>query len=502
MPALPEPGAVPVGYAYLIGRYGLKVPVPSVLSAIGKRHARYESGAWRVYTPRHAPKSGLYGHLVFALRYEGVDLSVLGALFGQIQESEIEELGSVIRGEPSGRYSRRIWFLFEHLTGSVLDVPDISERTYVDLLDPRMQYAASPRPSKRHCVNNNLPGLPNFCPLVRRTEKLDALTERDLSKAAVDLIGDIHPDVLTRAASFLLLEDSKASYAIEGESPPRDREERWARIIGQAGRTPLSRTELERLQDEVIVDSRFMRMGYRKEGGFIGQRHRSTRMPLPVHISARPEDLDVLMEGLMETAALLVEDAGFPPVLAAALVGFGFVFIHPFEDGNGRLHRYLLHHVLIESGFTPKELVFPVSAVILRRINEYKNALEAYSKPRLHLVEWRATETGNVEVLNDTLDLYRYFDATPQAEFFYECVEETITKTLPDEIRFLVRYDEMKIFIENYIDMPDRTVSLLVGFLHQNDGRLSRRAKAKEFAALTDEEVHAIEAKYSEIFRS
>jgi Fic family protein len=56
---------------------------------------------------------------------------------------------------------------------------------------------------------------------------------------------------------------------------------------------------------------------------------------------------------------------GLDAVLAAAVLAFGFVYIHPFEDGNGRLHRYLMHHVLAERGFNPPGLVFPVSAVIL-----------------------------------------------------------------------------------------------------------------------------------------
>ncbi len=99
------------------------------------------------------------------------------------------------------------------------------------------------------------------------------------------------------------------------------------------------------------------------------------------------------------------------------IIAFGFVFIHPFEDGNGRIHRYLFHHVLAEKEFLPRGLIFPVSVVILERIEEYRKTLEHFSKPRLGLIEWRSTEKNNVEVLNDTLDLYRYFDATKQAEF-------------------------------------------------------------------------------------
>lgn len=494
---LPEPNAKTVGYAALIQKYELNVPLPIILSALGEKHTKYETENWQVFTPRHTPDDSLYGHLVFALRYEGVDLAMLSALFKKIDKSDLED---AITQEPNGSYARRIWFLYEYLQDTELDIPDLTQGNFVDLIDSKIQYAGPERNSKRHRVRNNLPGVKNFCPLVRRTEKLDALIEQNLSQAALDSVGAIHPDVLMRAASFLLLEDSKASYAIEGETPPHNRAERWGRIIGQAGKAPLSRSELERLQKEVIVDSRFIHMGYRDEGGFIGSHDRSTNMPIPSHISAKHQDLDALMSGLIETAELL-SDSDFPPVLAATLIAFGFVFIHPFEDGNGRLHRYLLHHVLIETGFTPKGLVFPVSSVILKRITDYVTALEAYSKPRLSFVEWRATDKGNVEVLNETIDLYRYFDATTQAEFFYECVHETITKALPDEVKYLQQYDEMKAFVNNYIDMPDRTADLLIRFLHQNDGKLSSRARSKEFSALTDEEVQVFENKFEEIFK-
>jgi len=49
-------------------------------------------------------------------------------------------------------------------------------------------------------------------------------------------------------------------------------------------------------------------------------------------------------------------------------------------------------------------------------------------------------ERNNVDVLNKTLDLYRYFDATKQAEFFFECVAETVNTTLPDEVNYLKKY--------------------------------------------------------------
>lgn len=494
---LPEPHALLAGYAWLIQTYTLEVPVPYCLAAIGRRHTKYETAHWRVFTPRHAPHPTMYGHLVFAIRYEGLDLAVLHALFLQTSARDLE---AAICREPHGIYARRIWFLYEYLRDTLLAIPDLTQGNFIDLVDDKHHYVGPPRASKRHRIRNNLPGVRYFCPLIRRTPTLDSLIQKQLSKQAADSIDQIHPDVLRRASHFLLLEDSKASYAIEGETPPHSRAERWGRIIGQAGKIPLSKAAFERLQAEVIVDTRFIHMGYRKEGGFIGHHDRSTTMPIPSHISAKHSDLDVLMSALIETAELL-KGSSFPPVLAATVIAFGFVFIHPFEDGNGRLHRYLLHHMLIDTGFTPTGLVFPVSSVILKRITDYATTLETYSKPRLPFIEWRTTEKGNVEVLNNTLDLYRFFDATPQAEFFYTCVEETITTALPEEVAYLQKYDQMKLFITTYLDMPDRSADLLIRFLHQNQGQLSKRAREKEFAALTDQEVTVFETTFADIFQ-
>ena len=494
-PALEE-GARLSGYSALIQAHYLKVPVPDHLCAIGTKHKKYDYDRWHIFTPRHRPEDTLYGHLTFALKYEGIDLSILNALFQTIEARDIE---TIIRSEPTGMYSRKLWFLWEWLREEQLAIEDATTGNFVPLVNSKLQYEGKSNPSKRHRVRNNLPGTRNFCPLVRKTKKLERYIGKNLSETAIENIGQPHPDLLGRAAAFLLLKDSKASYTIEGEAPSHSRIERWGRIIGEAGQRMLSIPELIYLQQIVISDNRFIEPGLRMEGGFVGEHDRATGMPMPDHISARPDDLRTLMAGLIETYELLCKD-DFDAVLMATLIAFGFVFIHPFEDGNGRIHRYLFHHVLAEKGFVPKGLIFPVSAVILERIDEYRKILEHFSKPRLDLVEWRPTETNNVDVLNETLDLYRYFDATKQAEFFFECVAETVNKTLPDEVKYLKKYDLINEFIKNYIDMPDTLVDLLIRFLNQNNGKLSKRAKEREFKKLTDREIQAIEQKYAEIF--
>lgn len=491
---LPERGT-PAGYAALIDRYALAVPYPRTLSAIGEHHRVGEQAGWRMFTPRHAPSADLEGHLTFALKYEGLDLAVLNRLFREVGAGAIAAL---VRAKPTGSYARRIWFLYEWLTGTRLDLPDAATGSYVPVVDPKQQWAVPGENSSRHRVRNNLPGTPEFCPLVFRIPALEEFSAMDLAQRAQNVVADVPRDLLSRTAAFLLLKDSKSSYAIEGERAPQDRIQRWGRAIGEAGRRPLDLDELLRLQRIVIGDARFVKLGLRQEGGFVGEHDRDTRMPLPDHISARHEDLPPLIDGIV--AFDHGPARGIDPVVAAAVLAFGFVYVHPFEDGNGRIHRYLIHHVLAQRGFNPAGVVFPVSAAILERIDEYRSVLEDYSQRLLPLIQWQPIEDGNIRILNDTADYYRFFDATPHAEFLYRCVQATIETDLPRETEFLRRYDRFREQVQMIVDMPDNTIDLLFRFLQQNDGRLSKRGRENEFARLTDEEAAAAEKAYAASF--
>jgi hypothetical protein len=295
------------------------------------------------------------------------------------------------------------------------------------------------------------------------------------------------------------LSDSKASFAIEGEQPPQARAARWANAIAEAGSRPLTIDELERLQAVVIGDARFVPLGLRLDGGFVGSHDRGTHEPLPEHISARPQALGDLVAGMIAYEAR-ARAGGVDSVVAAATLAFGFVYAHPFVDGNGRIHRWLIHHGLAAAGYNPPGLVFPVSAAILRRIEEYRSVLEGYSAALLPLIEWRATADHNVDVLNDTDNYSRYFDATSQAEFLYACVEQTVKHDLPREVHFLEAFDRFSVGVKAIVEMPDRSIERLRGFLEQGRGRLSKRAREREFKALTESEVARLEELYADRF--
>ncbi|HBG69835.1 MAG: cell filamentation protein Fic [Bacteroidetes bacterium GWF2_43_63] len=493
----PEQGVI-AGYAAIIDTLGLELPMPSILSLICNTRKQYSTGEWNVFSSRAAFEDTLYRHLVFALKYEGLHLLFFKKLFEKLSAKDVV---AILKEEPTGQYSRKIWFLYEWLMHKELPIDDLTIKNYVPLVDDSLQFAlSSGSKSPRHRIINNLPGTRDFCPLIRKTAKLENYIKENISGRKSAYLKKIHKDILQRTAAFLLLKDSKASFSIEGESPKSSRAARWGRIIGQAGNNDLTKEELIRLQQAVIENARFIKLGFREQGGFVGEHDRITGEPVPDHISAKWQDVKQLINGLIASNELLLNDE-IDAVLTATVIAFGFVFIHPFVDGNGRIHRYLIHHVLMRKQFSAQGLVFPVSASILNHIDDYRKALESHSQPLLDFIEWKETSDHNIEVLNDTIDYYRYFDATRLAEFLYDCVNDTIQNIIPAELKYIQQYDELKRYIENKFEMPDKLIATLVRFLEQNNGKLSQRAREKEFEALTETEVRDIEKIYLEIFR-
>ena len=292
----PEEG-LSVGTGAVIDALELSVPLPNVLAMISEKHRQYQKPGWLVFTPRHKPKDNLYGHLVFSLKYEGINLLFLKKLFEKVEERVLENM---VKNEPLGQYSRKIWFLYEWLMDKPLQVPDLKEGNYIPLVDESLQYAIEKGVNSiRYRIRNNLPGTVDFCPMINKTNKLENYLKEDLSKKTAGIVHGVHNDILLRTSAFLLLRDSKASFNIEGETPSSTRASRWGRVIGQAGTKPLSKDELLRLQQIVIENQRFTKMGFRTEGGFVGEHDRITGEPIPNHISARWQDLDILIKGLL-----------------------------------------------------------------------------------------------------------------------------------------------------------------------------------------------------------
>ena len=479
-----------IGLAALVEQLQLQVPAPAVRSEVvqGARRTRIEGQRiYEQYPPSYGREDTPFEHLRFGLRYEPVDLGVISAFFGSIPKKDVE---AWVRSEPTGKFARRAWYLYELLTNATLDIPDVPPTRAVPILEPTLHITGPGFLVPRQRVMDNLLGNRDYCPLIRRTEALNETNLEDLRKAISAIVADVNPVILARAVQYLYTKETKSSFAIERETPSADRTERFVAALSHASEfDAASKEQLVRLQN-MIVDVRYAQQDWRKIHNFVGQT--ASDWSERVHfVCPKPEDVPSLMDGWMRMVQRL-EHRETHPICAAAATAFGFVFVHPFEDGNGRIHRFLVHHTLGKLGFTPAGILFPVSAAMLRDLVAYDRVLKNYSASIMPFVRHSFDEHRHLVVSNETGHLYRYFDATAQSEYLVSCIRDTIERDLKEEIGFIRVFDGALQATMRIVDMPDQRASLLVRLILQNQGKLSK-AKRNQFSELTDLEIQRIE---------
>jgi len=486
---------VEIGYAYLIKACNLRALPPyraTYITSSGNGSRRITKQQEIVILPKRyalqRPQS-LLEQLEFALKHEGVNLEVIRALISKLEAKKIQEF---IQEKPTGKYRRALWFLYEFLTNETLALPDIKNTPYVDLLDPKKYYTLASKKSKRHAINNNLLGTREFCPSVRKTKLLSSYEQESLSGEAKKLISSVEPGILARATNFLYAKETKSSFVIEKIKPDMIRTERFVTLLEEAKNIPhLDKNILIKLQS-AIVDKPYQDSDYREAQNYVGEL--SSFYTQKIHyISPKPEDIHQLMSGFLSCELALLSSQ-VHPVVVAAILAFSFVFLRPFEDGNGRIHRFIMHYVLSRSQFTPDNIIFPISSVILKNIRKYDEILETFSKPLMNAIgDYVLDDEGILKVSNDTADHYRYIDYTQFAEYLFSCIKQTLQEDFPEEINFLIKYDQTKSAIQKVVDMPDNKIDRIIKCIAQNNGELGKKMRRSVFSELPEKSIAAIE---------
>lgn len=85
---------------------------------------------------------------------------------------------------------------------------------------------------------------------------------------------------------------------------------------------------------------------------------------------------------LLEDLVAFVNRQDMPAVVQAAIAHAQFETIHPFEDGNGRVGRCLIHVILRRRGLAPR-FVSPVSVVLAANSTAYIRGLTDYREGRV-----------------------------------------------------------------------------------------------------------------------
>ena len=482
-----------IGGAWLAAQTGVELVMPlAVQSRIGGRRSTHVADGitTETYVESMRPSADLRGHLTFHLKHEVVHLELLSRVFSRIHP---RELAGWVSAEPSGQYARRAGFLFEWLTGQALQLESVPAGSYVDVVDSNKLVAASEGcsvPNRRWRVRDNLPGTRAFCPMIRKTPDAQQAMALDVPQLLHSLALEFGEDLLMRSAVWMTLRESKASFAIEGEADQLDRIQRFAdvlaRRIGQGkGVWPLNDAALAQLQSEILGPRvTLQRFGLRQSPVFVGQ---VVRYQEVVHYVAPPaEDLAEMLDGLK---VFLERTAGQSPVMRSAVAAFGFVYMHPLADGNGRVHRFLINDVLRRDGAVAAPMVLPVSSLIGNHAADrlaYDDILDTVSAPLMQTLAGQYTFDQEEKVYADGIrsnflfsgndaarPVWRYLDLTPHVMYLANVLERTIKEDMREESRYLRSHGLARSAIKDIIEMPDAQVDRVIRSVQANQGRLT-----------------------------
>ncbi len=469
-----------------------------------------QAGGWESFTKEYFTRNYLpdetpLAHVEFALKYDHLHLELLRAVFERIPA---EEVSAWVGQQPTGKWARRIGYLYELLTGRDLHPKTLGVGgNYAALLNPD-KYVCAARPVKvpHWRIEDNLLGDRHFCPIVRLTEAVQEGARIDVAARLQALQEQYSPAIYRRAVGYLYEKETRKSYEIERESPTPDREARFVAALHDAGRArpedALGMARLVGLQN-IIVDARYAQSAYRDDQNYIGETLPNYQQRIHF-IPPPPEFVDSLMCGL---GGFLLRSAGSPALCRAAVAAFGFVFIHPFDDGNGRLHRFLIHDVLAMDGFVPEGMVLPVSAWMLKHMALYDRCLESFSEPLLDKIRrsggYTLNEQDQLTVTNPAAieTYYRYPDMTAQVEYLVLAIKGALDEELIPEMEYLQILDRARVALRQIVDMPDRKLDKLIMFFHQNRGVLSKNKRGL-YPEIRDDEIVRLTRAYQEVVES
>jgi len=489
-----------IGYQWLAERYAIPPVQPfRVDSQIGGfRGEKTINGIEHRYCPTQShPGDSAAQHLAFALRTEGIHLEFLSRLFVKIDPSELVQW---IMSEPTGQYARRACFLYEWLTGKRLDYIGVTSGNYHSALGEEYFVATEPVNNPRWRIRDDMPGTPNFCPLIRRTQAIRDVETFNCAAEIAALDEEFGTDLVMRSAVWLTIKESQASFAIEHEERHLSRIQRFADVIGRLtgeGDNALALDALTALQLEILGPDA-LRYGVRKSPIFVGEQ-RVTGV-ITHYIGPHWNEVGKMLAGL---EAFTGRTSGRSSVVRAAAQSFGFVYIHPMIDGNGRISRFLINDILRRDGAVPRPLILPVSSTILSsKKNEiaYDDVLETVSKPLVRRYaenivfgDHEIAEDGveynlHFTAYNDALHVWRYPDLTAHAEYLGRLVRETIQHEMRNEAVYLRQHRRDRERVKEVLDGPDPEIDRIIRAVRQNGIRVSNKLKS-EFPKLADVDV-------------
>lgn len=501
----------PLGYTYLNQYYNLLLPKLDVEvyqdpQADSEKLISYGASKRKIIPGSRKQAETPFDNMVAAIKYQGIRLHFFAAIFKKI---DVDALTVFIADKPNSKYNRVIWYLYEWLTDNKLALPALTKGNYIQLFEAEFYYTiADGDKDKRTRVINNAIGTKDFCPTIRKTKEIKALEDIDVYQTAyaeMQKVGDpLTANVLGRSINYLYTKETKSSNEIERETPDKHKMKRFLNAIKNVGLFELTKQKLADLQNKIVEENKRAN-DYRTDEIYVGSTiHRLGGIDEDVHyIGALAKHVPSMMHGLLKMHERLMIDSTVPALIHATAISFGEVYIHPLDDGNGRIHRYLIHDVMKQREPEHK-FIIPISAAILKNQKQYDSVLEIISRPILSMLDWELDNENNNKLIvhNDIDYMYRYPDYTEHVKFVYDMMNKAIADELVEEIGLLVVFDAIKAVINDLADIPNNSLDKITSIIINGGGTVSKSKQKLVLSHIEQDKLTAIEALSVELIQT
>ncbi len=193
-----------------------------------------------------------------------------------------------------------------------------------------------------------------------------------------------------------------------------------------------------------------------------------------------------MLEGVV---TFLQRTQGQSAVMRSAVAAFGFVYIHPLADGNGRVHRFLMSDILRRDDAVSAPMILPVSSLIASDPAErqaYDRILDEISRPLMQsltgLYEFVTAHTPYPDGMRSNFvfrgddsarHTWRYLDLTWHVIYLAHVLDRTIREGMREESRYMRSHAQARAAIKDVVEMPDLQIDRIIRSAEANQGKLS-----------------------------
>ena len=353
------------------------------------------------------------------------------------------------------------------------------------LIDPEA-YVIGPcwRLDRKRQLYNNMFGNKYFRPFARRslistTESIKHFLESHTSEMSID--------TRLRATSYMRVKETQATFEIEGENDRVSEARKWCTLLRRVKDLPLNNEKGTLSVAKSLFPAESIDYNeWRSSEIFIGRTKTKPTGQFEeniYHIGAKAQDLQTLMAGFFSVMnnclqfsngdfsdrhpLLRKNHQAFDHISIIALLSLSFTIIHPLCEGNGRIHRLLIHYLLECFKIVDSWLV-PVSIIILHdnlKTGNKDRILRAISEPIMRQTKYRFVDR-ELKITNDTRLLYECWEGTAAVEYMHSLLGKSIRISIDcalyiqiwdqclkdlDEAREKLTHSQLKMLIGRYL---------------------------------------------------